>query len=71
MGTVDGMRRRRSRQGLPRPRTVQFSLSEEEFAEVSEAAARSGLARARSLRRQRWRQLAVLKLGCGRRCGLH
>ena len=45
MGTVDGMRRRRSRQGIPRPRTLQFSLSEEEFAEVSEAAARSGLAR--------------------------
>ena len=45
VGTVDGMRRRRSRQGIPRPRPVQFSLSEEEFAEVSEAAARSGLAR--------------------------
>ena len=42
---VYGVRRRRSRQGIPRPRTVQFSLSEEEFAEVSEAAARSGLAR--------------------------
>jgi len=39
------MRRRRSRQAAPRPRAVQFSLSEEEFAEVSEAAARSGLAR--------------------------
>lgn len=45
VGTVDGMRRRRSRQRVPRPRTVQFSLSEEEFAEVSAAAARSGLAR--------------------------
>jgi len=45
VGTVDGMRRRRSRRRVPRPRTVQFSLSEEEFAEVSEAAARSGLAR--------------------------
>jgi hypothetical protein len=45
MGMVDGMRRRRSRQRVPRPRTVQFSLSEEEFAEVSAAAARSGLAR--------------------------
>jgi len=42
---VDEVRRRRSRQRVPRPRTVQFSLSEEEFAEVSEAAARSGLAR--------------------------
>jgi hypothetical protein len=39
------MRRRRSRQRVPRLRTVQFSLSEEEFAELSEAAARSGLAR--------------------------
>src|SRR5580704_2284093 len=45
VGTVDGMRRRRSRQGRSRPRTVQFSLSEREYAEVSEAAARSGLAR--------------------------
>jgi hypothetical protein len=45
VGSVDGMRRRRSRQTVPRPMTVQFSLSEEEFAEVSEAAARSGLAR--------------------------
>lgn len=44
VGTVDGVRRRRSRQGVARPRTVQFSLSEEEFGEVSEAAARSGLA---------------------------
>jgi hypothetical protein len=45
VGSVDGMRRRWSRHVAPRPRTVQFSLSEEEFAEVSEAAARSGLAR--------------------------
>ncbi len=45
MGTVDGMQRRRSRQAVLRPRTVQFSLSEEEFVEVSEAATRSGLAR--------------------------
>src|SRR5262245_61352265 len=44
VGMVDGMQRRRSRQASPRPRTVQFSLSEEEFAEVSEAAAKSGLA---------------------------
>ena len=44
-GMVDEVRRRRSRQRVPRPRTVQFSLSEEEFAEVSETAARSGLAR--------------------------
>jgi hypothetical protein len=45
VSTVDGMRRRRSRQAEPRPRTVQFSLSEQEYAEMSEAAARSGLAR--------------------------
>jgi len=40
-GTV----RRRSRQVVPRPRVVQFSLTEEEFVEVSAVAARSGLAR--------------------------
>jgi hypothetical protein len=37
--------RRRSRQAVPRPRVVQFSLTEEEFEDVSRAAARSGLAR--------------------------
>lgn len=37
--------RRRSRQAVPRPRVVQFSLTEEEFEEVSQAAERSGLAR--------------------------
>jgi FAD/FMN-containing dehydrogenase len=40
-----GSGRRRSRQVVSRPKVVQFSLTEEEFAEVSEAAARSGLAR--------------------------
>jgi hypothetical protein len=40
-GTV----RRRSRQTVPRPKVVQFSLTGEEFDEVSAAAARSGLAR--------------------------
>ncbi len=40
-GTV----RRRSRQTVSRPRVVQFSLTEEEFEEVSQAAERSGLAR--------------------------
>ena len=39
------VRRRRSRQAVSRPKVVQFSLTEEEFAEVSVAAARSGLAR--------------------------
>ena len=37
--------RRRSRQAVSRPKVVQFSLTEEEFAEVSQAAERSGLAR--------------------------
>jgi hypothetical protein len=37
--------RRRSREALPRPRVVQFSLTEAEFDEVSEAAAQVGLAR--------------------------
>jgi hypothetical protein len=41
-GTV---KRRRSRQAVPRPKVVQFSLTEDEFAEVSKASARSGLAR--------------------------
>ena len=44
-GVVNGVRRRRTRQPVPRPRVVQFSLTEEEFDEVSAAAARSGLAR--------------------------
>jgi len=40
-GTV----RRRTRQEVPRPRVVQFSLTEEEFDEVSQAAERLELAR--------------------------
>src|ERR1039457_1008 len=40
-GTV----RRRSREAVSRPKVVQFSLTQEEFDEVSGAAARSGLAR--------------------------
>jgi hypothetical protein len=42
---ASGTVRRRSRQAVPRPRVVQFSLTEEEFGEVSLAAQRSGLAR--------------------------
>lgn len=42
---VAGTVRRRSRQAVSRPKVVQFSLTEEKFAEVSEAAARSRLAR--------------------------
>ena len=42
---VTSTARRRSRQAVSRPRVVQFSLTEEEFEEVSVAAARSGLAR--------------------------
>jgi hypothetical protein len=41
---ADGVRRR-SQQSVPRPKVVQFSLTEAEFAEVSTAAARRGLAR--------------------------
>ena len=37
--------RRRSRQTMPRPKVVQFSLTQEEFEEVSGAAERCGLAR--------------------------
>jgi hypothetical protein len=43
--TASASRRRRSRQAESRPKVVQFSLTEEEFDEVSAAAARSGLAR--------------------------
>ena len=42
---VNGAQRRRSRQAVSRPKVVQFSLTEDEFEEVSAAAARSGLAR--------------------------
>src|SRR5258706_2868064 len=42
---AQGTVRRRSRQAVSRPRVVQFSLTEEEFAEVSRAAERLGLAR--------------------------
>jgi hypothetical protein len=37
--------RRRSRQAVPRPKVVQFSLTQDEFDEVSSAAERCGLAR--------------------------
>jgi len=43
--TAGGTLRRRSRQAVPRPRVVQFSLTEEEFEDVRRAAVRSGLAR--------------------------
>jgi hypothetical protein len=45
MAAGDGTVRRRSRQAVSRPRVVQFSLTEEEFEDVSRAAERSGLAR--------------------------
>jgi hypothetical protein len=41
---VNGLRRRRSRQAVSRPRVIQFSLTEEEFGEISVAATRAGLA---------------------------
>ena len=37
--------RRRSRQAVPRPKTVQFSLTQDEFEHVSQAAAAAGMAR--------------------------
>ena len=37
--------RRRSRETVPRPKIVQYSLTEAEFDEVSDAAAQAGLAR--------------------------
>src|SRR5258707_7718063 len=43
--TASASRRRRSRQAESRPKVVQFSLTEEEFVEVSAAAGRCGLAR--------------------------
>ena len=45
VAVAGGSLRRRSRQAVSRPRVVQFSLTEEEFGEVSSAAERSGLAR--------------------------
>jgi hypothetical protein len=37
--------RRRPREGVPRPRTVRFDLTEDEFAELAQAAGRAGLAK--------------------------
>jgi hypothetical protein len=45
VAVAGGSVRRRSRQAVSRPRVVQFSLTEEEFGEVSMAAERSGMAR--------------------------
>ena len=39
------MVRRRSRQAVPRPKVVQFSLTQDEFEEVSSASQRCGVAR--------------------------
>ena len=41
-----GVVRRRSRQAVPRPRLVKFFLTDEELAELDEAAGQAGLARA-------------------------
>ena len=41
MAAAGGTVRRRSRQAVSRPRVVQFSLTEEEFEDVSRAAERS------------------------------
>ena len=45
VGVGGGTVRRRSRQARPRLKVVQFSLTQEEFYEVSRAAERCGLAR--------------------------
>ena len=42
---AEQVRQRRSRQAEPRPRVVQFSLTEQEYEQVSVAAASRGLAR--------------------------
>lgn len=42
---AETVRRRRSRQAGSRPKVIQFSLTEQEFEEVSVAASRAGLAR--------------------------
>ncbi len=42
---TEGAVRRRSRQAVSRPKVVQFSLTQDEFDQVSGAAARAGLAR--------------------------
>ena len=42
---VEEVVRRRSRQAAPRPKTVQFSLTQEEFDQMSSAATRAGMAR--------------------------
>ena len=42
---MTGAVRRRSRQAVPRPRLVKFFLTDEELAELDDAAGRAGLAR--------------------------
>jgi len=42
---ADPPSRRRSRQAVPRPRTVRFALTDQEFGELGAAAARAGLAK--------------------------
>src|SRR6266705_3605559 len=45
VSVAEQVRQRRSRQAEPRPKVVQFSLTEQEYEQVSEAAGRRGLAR--------------------------
>src|SRR5436190_1073920 len=42
---ANSMAQRRSRQAVPRPRTVRFALTDQEFGELGAAAARAGLAK--------------------------
>ncbi len=44
-GAEESAGRRRSRQAVPRPRLVKFFLTDEELAELDEAAGQAGLAR--------------------------
>src|SRR5260370_41968244 len=64
-GTV----RRRSREAVSRPKVVQFSLTEEEFEEVSRAAEWSGLARGAFAAEAALASARAPRRGCGRRCG--
>lgn len=60
-GMASTVKRRRARQAVSRPKVVQFSLTEEEFEEVSEATAWSGLARG---------AFAADVTGCGAGCAV-
>ncbi len=66
-GTV----RRRSREAVSRPKVVQFSLTLEEFEEVSDAAARAGLARGAFAAEVTLAAARGAQARAGSRCGRH